>query len=350
MRTHPHPVPQEGRRKTEATVLEKRLGLTVPLDGFTLAEHAEIVGEAERLGYRDAWSFEADGVDAFAPLAVAGQASGLRLGTAIVNAYTRGPATLAMSAAGLAEIAPGRFVLGVGSGSDVIVESWNGGRFEKPLTRVRETVQFLRQALAGERVVFRGRTFAVDGFRLSRPPAAPVPIHIAALRAGMLALAGEVADGVILNWLAPDDVPRCVAVVREAAVKAGRDPASIEVTCRVFVHLDEDETTARRHVAAYLNVPVYRAFHEWLGRTPALAPMWEAWTRGDRRGAVAAVPRPVMDELLLRGPVSSIRDGIRRYLDAGVDTVFLLIQSSEPDPMRKRERLRAAARALAPTP
>jgi len=327
----------------------KRLGLTVPLDGFTLAEHADLALEAERLGYRDAWSFEADGVDAFAPLAVAGQASGMRLGTAIVNVYTRGPATLAMSAAGLAEIAPGRFVLGIGSGSDVIVESWNGGVFRKPLTRVRETTQFLRRALAGERVVFRGETFAVDGFRLSRPPAAPVPIYIAALRSGMLALAGEVADGVILNWLASEDVPRCVAVVREAAAKAGRDPTAIEVTCRVFVHLDEDDTTARRHVAAYLNVPVYRAFHEWLGRTETLAPMWEAWSRGDRRAAVAAVPERVMDELLLRGSTQTIRAGIQRYFDAGVDTAFVLLQSSKPDPARKREVLRAAMSGLSPS-
>jgi probable F420-dependent oxidoreductase len=328
--------------------MPKRLGLTIPVDNFTLAEHADLAREAERLGYRDAWSFEADGIDAFAPLAVAGQASGLRLGTAIVNVYTRGPATLAMSAAGLAEIAPGRFILGIGSGSDVIVESWNGGAFKKPLTRVREMTMFLRHALAGERVVFRGETFAVDGFRLSRPLAAPVPIYIAALRSGMLALAGEVGDGVILNWLAPEDVPRCVAVVREAAARAGRDPAAIEITCRVFVHLDADDTTARRHVAAYLNVPVYRAFHEWLGRTDALSPMWDAWGRGDRRGAVAAVPPRVLDELLLRGPMETIRAGIQRYFDAGVDTAFVLLQSSEPDPAGKREQLHAAMRALAP--
>jgi probable F420-dependent oxidoreductase len=324
------------------------LGITIPLDGFSLAEHADLAREAESLGYRDAWSFEADGVDAFAPLAVAGQSTRMRLGTAIVNVFTRGPATLAMSAAGLAEVAPGRFVLGLGSGSDVIVESWNGDVFSRPVTRVREMTGFLRRALAGERVVFRGETFAVDGFRLSRPPAAPVPIYLAALRSGMLRLAGEVADGVILNWLAPGDVPRCVGVVREAAARAGRDPAAIEITCRVFTHLDEDDTASRRHVAAYLNVPVYRAFHEWLGRTGALTAMWEAWARGDRRAAVAAVPESVMDELLLRGPVPQIRAGIQRYLDAGVDTAFLLLQSSEPDPDRKRERLRAAMRQLAP--
>src|SRR5262245_5266436 len=117
----------------------KRWSLSVPLDGFTLAEHGEIAREAERLGYTDAWSFEVDGIDCFSPLAVIGMATGLRVGTAIANVYTRGPATLALSAAGLAEIAPGRFCLGIGAGSQPVVETWNGGRFLRPVSRVRET-------------------------------------------------------------------------------------------------------------------------------------------------------------------------------------------------------------------
>ncbi|MBI3637200.1 MAG: LLM class flavin-dependent oxidoreductase, partial [Candidatus Rokubacteria bacterium] len=112
--------------------------MSVPFEGFTLAEHAELAREGERLGYTDAWSFEVDAVDCFSPLAVVATATGMRVGTAIANVYTRGPATLAITAAGLAEIAPGRFVLGIGAGSSVIVETWNGGRFTKPATRVRE--------------------------------------------------------------------------------------------------------------------------------------------------------------------------------------------------------------------
>src|SRR4029453_7283434 len=108
----------------------------------------------------------------------------MRLGTAIANVFTRGPATLAMCAAGVAEVAPGRFCLGVGAGSQPIVESWNGDVFARPATRVREMVQFLRQALTGERVVFRGETFSVNGFRLTRPPAGPLPIFVAAPRRG----------------------------------------------------------------------------------------------------------------------------------------------------------------------
>jgi probable F420-dependent oxidoreductase len=331
---------------------EQRWSLSVPLDGFTLAEHAEIAREAERLGYAGAWSFEVDGIDGFSPLAVVGMATGLRVGIAIANVFSRGPATLAISAAGIAEIAPGRFCLGVGAGSEPIVEAWNGGRFDRPATRVREMVHVLRSALAGERVVFRGETFAVDGFRLSRPVEHPVPIHVAALRPGMLRLAGEVADGVVLNWLSADDVPRSVAVAREAAAKAGRDPKAIEITARLLVNLDPPGEAAdlglRRHVTAYLNVPVYRAFHEWLGRGALLGPMWNAWERGDRRAAVAAVPLEVAEALILRGSTAEIRAGVARYLDAGVDTAFLQFSSSEPNPLARRERILSAVRALAP--
>lgn len=334
-------------------VAAKRLALSVPVDGFALAEHADLAREAEQRGYADAWSYEADGLDCFTPLAPVALATSMRLGTAIANVFTRGPATLAMSAAGLADLAPGRFCLGLGAGSQPIVEAWNGGRFASPATRVRETVHVLRAALAGERVVFRGKTLSVDGFRLARPPAQPVPIFVAALRPGMLRVAGEVADGVILNWLAASDVPRVVALVREAAAQAGRDPGAVEITARLLINVDppgaESDTGVRRHVTAYLNVPVYRAYQEWLGRGPALAPMWQAWERGDRRAAVAAVPEGVMGDLILRGSPADIRAHVQRYLDGGVDTAFLQVSTLEADPSRRRQVLLDALRALAPT-
>ena len=332
--------------------MRKRWSLSVPMDGFALPELGDVARDAERWGYTDAWSFEVDGVDGFTPLAVIGLATSMRIGTAIANVYTRGPATLASTAAGLADVAPGRFVLGIGAGSQPIVESWNGGRFSKPATRVREMAQFLRAALAGERVVFKGQTFSVDGFRLTKTPKEPVPIHVAALREGMLKVAGEVGDGVILNWLSPEDVPRSVAVVRQAAKRAGRDPEAIEVTARLFVNLDppgpESDLVVRRHIAGYLNVPVYRAFQEWLGRSEALGPMWAAWGAGDRRGAVAAIPTEVMDDLMPRGDLAALKARIQRYLDRGIDTAFLSLMTSEQDPKKKRDLMLDALRALAP--
>ena len=333
--------------------MQKRWALSLPLEGFTLGEHPKILREAEMLGYSDAWSLEVDGIDCFSPLAVAAQHTSMRLGTAIANVYTRGPATLAQAAAGMAELAPGRFNLGIGSGSQPIVEMWNSGHFAKPATRVRDMVRFLRSALAGERVVFEGETFSVNGFRLSRPVEQPVPIHVGALRAGMLRTAGEVGDGAIINWLSAEDVRKSVAVVRGAAERAGRDPGTIEITGRLMVCVDDMSDTAdlgaRRHINSYLNVPVYRAFHEWLGRGEALAPMWDAWAAGDRRGAVAAIPEAVVDDLILRGTAAERRAHITRYMESGVDTAFLHLLSFEADEETRRSNILKGMRELAPS-
>jgi probable F420-dependent oxidoreductase len=330
---------------------EQRIGLSVPLDGVTLDEMPAVAQEAERLGYADAWSYEVDGTDAFSALAPIALASNLRLGTAIVNVFTRGPATIAQSAAGIAELAPGRFELGIGSGSHPIVESWNGGTFAKPATRVRDMVVFLRQALAGERVSFVGETFSVDGFRLSRPPAAPIPIHVGALRPGMLRVAGEHADGVIVNWLSAHDVKQSVQVVRQAAQSAGRDPSSVEITARLMVSIDppgeEGDTFIRRTICGYLTVPVYRRFHQWLGRT-SLEGMWDAWAGGDRRGATAAISDQTLHDLVLRGTWSEMRAQAQQYLEAGADTITFLMFTGAPDPTTRRARSLEAMRQLAP--
>jgi probable F420-dependent oxidoreductase len=332
--------------------MQKRIALSVPILGYTLPEHVALAKEAEALGYPDAWSFEVDGQDCFTPLAVMALSTNMRLGTAIANVYSRGPATLAQSAASIADLAPGRFEFGIGSGSQPIIEMWNSGKFIKPATRVKEMVQFLRPALAGERVVFKGQTFHVDGFRLSQPPAVAPKIHVAALREGMLKVAGEVGDGAIINWLSAEDVKKSVAVVREAAAAAGRDPSQIEITARLMVNIDppspEADVMRRRHINAYLNVPVYKSFHQWLGRSELLRGMWESWDAGDRKGAVANTPDKVVDDLIVHGTAEQRNEHVQRYLDAGVDTAFLSWFTFEPDPQKRREMIHQAMVEMAP--
>ncbi len=311
-------------------------GITIPFDGSPLAEHREWFQELMDLGYTDAWTAEADGADGFIPLALAAAwAPTLRLGTAIIPAFTRGPALLAQSAAAMAEAAPGRFALGVGTSSDVIVERWNGIPFEEPYKRTRDVVRFLRLALTGEKVDAEFDTFRVKGFRLGRPPAVVPPILVAALRPGMLRLAGREGDGAIINWLGADDVPKVVAEVGPGK----------EVVARIFVFPSEDSaavrTAGRRMVAAYLNVPVYAAFHEWLGRGPLLEGMWSEWRAGDRRAALAAIPDEVVDALVLHGSPSAVKAQIQRYVDNGVTTPVLAIVGYGTD-------LRRAVRDLAP--
>src|SRR5262245_3127940 len=147
----------------------QRYGMTIPYDGAPLHEQRDRIVELADLGYTDAWSAESNGGDAFTPLALASVwAPSLRLGTAIVPAFTRGPACMAQSAASLAQAAPGRFVLGVGTSSNVIVEGWNGIPFEQPYQKTRDIVRFLRQAMAGEKVTQEYETFSVRGCKLDR--------------------------------------------------------------------------------------------------------------------------------------------------------------------------------------
>jgi probable F420-dependent oxidoreductase len=300
-----------------------RWGLTVPLTGLPLAEHREIVAGLPALGYTDAWSAETNGTDAFTPLALASQwAPELRLGPAIVPVYTRGPALLASQAATLADLAPGRFVLGIGTSSDTIVERWNGIPFDEPYKRTRDTLRFLRKALAGEKVKEEYDTFTVKGFKLEKAPDTPPPIVLAALRPGMLRLAAREADGAITNWLAPKDVP----TVRG---ELGEDP---ELIARLFVCPTEDADEARAigrwMIAAYMTVPVYRAFHEWLGRGEALRPMNEAWAAGDRKKALELIPDEVVDDLIVHGSPAACRARIREYVDNGLTTPVLAIVRS----------------------
>jgi probable F420-dependent oxidoreductase len=314
-------------------------GVTVPLDGVPLAEHPELYRELADAGYTDLWSTESNGADGFTPLAMAAAAEPrLRLGTAIVSSFTRGPAVLALSAAAMAAAAPGRFVLGLGASSDVIVQRWNDIAFDKPYSRTRDVLRFLRVALAGERVTQQYETFSVSGFRLGLVPDEAPKIMIAALRERMLRLAAREADGVILNWVSPQDVRRIAAIVDE------ENPAA-EIVARIMVSPSADAAAVRSAVrplvSGYLTVPVYRAYQAWLGHGDALSDMWQAWDAGDRKAATAAVPDEIVDSLCVHGSPGECRDQIAGYLGSGVTTPVLALLPLGLDP-------RAALRDLAP--
>ena len=314
-----------------------RWGLTVPLFGHSLPEQREIVTELANLGYTDLWSAELNGVDAFTPLVLASQwTDRLRFGTAIVPVYTRGPGCLAMTAATLADLAPGRFMLGVGTSTPVVVQQWNDIPFDKPYQRSRDMLRFLRASLAGEKVTERYETFKVNGFRLERPPAVPPTLALAALRPQMVRLAAEESDAAITNWLSPADVPR----VRSAA---GPD---CELIARIFVCPTTDVATARgiarRALTGYLTVPAYFAFHDWLGRREVLQPMMDAWTAGDRKGAGLLIPDDVVDDLVIHGGFDHCRERVDAYRTAGLDTpVIAILPTPGVDSIN-------AARALGP--
>jgi probable F420-dependent oxidoreductase len=293
----------------------QRYGITFPFDGIPLNDQRDIVRELVDLGYTDLWSAESGGYDAFTPLVAASQwAPELRFGTAIVPAYTRGAHTLASQVASMGQAAPGHFALGLGTSSDVIVERWNGMTFDKPYQRVRDTIRFLRAALQGEKVDEAYETFTVRGFRLGIKVPEQPPILVAALREGMLRLAGREGDGAIINWLSADDVKTVTPPV-------GPDK---EIVARIFVFPVDDAGMARavgkRAIASYLSVPVYAAFHEWLGRGDELKDLWRLWKEGDRKAAADSIPDRVVDDLLVWGKPEACKEHIARYMENGVTT------------------------------
>jgi len=316
--------------------MTQRYGITIPFDGVTLADHREWFIRLADLGYTDVWSAEVDGSDGFTPLALAAAwESRLQLGIAVTPVYTRGAGLMAQTIAALAEAAPGRFTMGLGASSQPVVERWNGIAYDKPYARTRDVLRFVKKALDGEKVDEEFETFAVHGFKLSRPVAERPPILLGALREGMLRLAGREADGAILNWLGANDVAQCVNEV---------GPGKL-IAARLFVLPTEDAETARfigrRMISSYLTVRGYAEFHKWLGREEILTPMWDAWAAGDRKTANAVIPDEVVDELIIHGSYDQCREHVQRYIDAGIHVPTLAVLTT-PD------QLEAAVTGLAP--
>lgn len=301
-------------------------GLTIPFDGVALADHGPLLDAAVAAGFTDLWSSEVNGTDAFSPLARAAVTHPqFRLGTAIVPAFTRSPALLAMSAAALADLRPAGVLLGIGASSNVVVEQWNGVPFERPYQRVRDVARFLRRAFSDDKIDMTCESFTISGFRLGVRPNTMPKVLIAGLRPGMLRLAGREADGAILNWLSPDDVRTVVTHVHQGRT----EPA--EIVARLFVIPSTDisavRALAKRLIAAYLNVPVYAQFQRFLGRAEVLEPMWDAWAGGDRRGALERIPNGLVDELFIHGTPAECQSRIGDYVEAGVTTPMVAISA-----------------------
>ena len=297
----------------------ERWGLTLPLPGTPLAAHEELVRRAEAVGYTDLWTGETNGPDGFTPLALsAAWTEEMRLGTGVVGVFQRGRALLAQEASALADASGGRFVLGIGSSSDRIVEGWNDIPFERPLSRVRETLDFLGPALAGDR--------APGGFKLEQKPAARIPIVLAALRGKMLDLAVERADGAFSNFLPLGGLSRVAEQIAGA-------PEGFELLCRFFCLPGERqavEPLARFMFASYATVPVYANFFRWLGYGEKIDPMVAAWEAGDRQEAAAKAPWDVIEETFIFGEPTEMKERLRAFVDGGV-TLPVLMLVTTPD-------------------
>jgi probable F420-dependent oxidoreductase len=308
----------------------QRWGLTIPLTGIGLPENSELLRRAEAAGYTDLWTGETNGPDGFTPLALAASwTEEVRLGTGVVGVMQRGRALLAMEAAAVADASAGRFALGIGASSDRIVEGWNDMPFEKPLTKMSETIDFLRTALAGER--------ADGGFKLERAPAEKVPIIVAALRGKMLRLAVQKGDGAFTNFLPLEGLPRVVQGLDGA-------PDGFELLCRFFCipgEREQVEPLARFMFSSYITVPVYEAFYRWLGYGERIDEMVEAWNAKDRQRAAEVAPWELIEEMFIFGSPEQMRERLRAFVEGGITLPVIT-------PITTPERLGELIEALSP--
>jgi len=328
-----------------------RLGITIPLDGFQNRHFVELVQHAEKLGFADAWSYETLAGDAFTPVAAAAAVTErIRLGTAIVPVFTRPAALIALSAVNVQQFSAGRFVLGVGISTPTIVEQWMGVPYRLPLTRLRETVAALRSAFTGQKVTTAGKTVSINGFRLGAPPEKPPPIYIGAQGELMLRTAGELGDGVIVNYITPETFPKMLDEIQQGRRKAGKNLDSFDIACRILVAVDDEQDVVRenlrRELTAYLTVPQYNHFFQWIGYGDEARAALEAWNAGDRRKALSLVPDYMLEAIFIFGSSERIVSRLRDYEQAGITTTALQFTSFHSDPVQKRARVMRTMEAV----
>lgn len=293
---------------------------------------------AHELGYSSFWTAETVGLEAFGMLGAVGQVNPtLDLGTGVLALQLRTPPLLAMGAATLQALHPDRRVMiGIGISSPAVTSRWHGAPYgDRPLARVREFITLVRACLSGERVDFAGDFYEVKGFRLGVRLGEKRPeIVVGALGPKMLALAGEVADGVLLNYLPATHVAWSLEQVRNGIERAGR-PAG-EVTSYAYVHAgvcDREAAVdkARKDLFSYAVVDSYAANFTRAGYGDAVAEIREAHAAKDRAAALAAVSDEMVDGIDILGDAATVTAAMRAYIDAGVDHPVLMPMPWGPD-------------------
>jgi probable F420-dependent oxidoreductase len=302
------------------------------LQALPVGAQVEFAVAAERAGWDSVWFPEITFGDAFVPgAATAVQTTRIKIGTGIVGAWSRSPVSLALQAATM-QLLSGRLQLGIGVQARNYVENWHGRTYEKPVSAMRELLTILRPLLAGESVTFEGDIFSVRGFQLQMPPPErPVSIFVAANGAGMLELAGELADGT-LGYFNSAAYVRDVVVpaVERGAARAGRARADVEIACGFPSVVTPDESgieLARGQVlmfsTALESAPAYADSVVAAGFGDAARAVRERAGAGDAEGALAAIPDEMTDALSLSGSPANVRRRIDELRIVGLDTVCL---------------------------
>ena len=336
-----------------------KLGLVLPYDGsIPLSEALELVQRAEALGFDSAWVPEAWGTDAVSILgALAVRTSRIRLGSGIVNIFSRSPALLAQTAATMDLLSQGRFILGLGTSGHQVIAGWHGVPFERPIQRLRETIEIVRLVLRRDPLRFQGEIFRLEqGLKLrARPLRSAIPIFLATLTPPGLRLTGELADGWMPTLFSPEHAATFRPDLEAGSRRSGRSLEAIEIAPSVAVAVDEQRPRARDAVRPFIAFYVggmgsrqrnfYNDTVRRYGFDAEARAIQALYLEGKRAEAVASVPDALVDAVTLTGPPPVIREGLQRCAAAGVTTVLAQLHAS--DSSARLAGLEVMARAAA---
>jgi F420-dependent oxidoreductase-like protein len=316
-----------------------RVAISLRLASEDWAQASAYVVEAERMGVDCLWSAEAWGHDAVTPLAfMAARTSRIRLGTGIMQAGTRTPALVAMTAMSLAAMSGGRFLLGFGVSGPQVIEGWHGIRFEHPIQRLREMVEIVRRATRGERLEYKGSIYELPlpggegkALRSAAKPQPNIPIYLATLSPRSLEMTGEIADG----WLGTSFMPEHARVFFEhletGARRAGRTLAALDLQAGGVVAFsdDVDRLIPPRKPGLAFSLGAmgsrqhnfYNDAYKRAGYTDVALEVQSLWLDGQRDEAAARVPDELVLKTNLLGTDAMVRRRLELYRDAGVTTL-----------------------------
>ncbi|MFD0364083.1 LLM class flavin-dependent oxidoreductase [Nocardia sp. GCM10030253] len=324
-------------------------------------QRLDFVLEAEKLGLDICWVAEAWGSDAPSVLGyLAARTDRILLGSGIIQLGTRTPVVIAQTALTLADLSDGRFLLGLGASGPQVIEGLHGVPFDRPLTRMRETVQIIRQAFAGEKIRFSGKAFQIPlpgearPMRLSQAANPEIPIYLATLSPKMLALTGEIADGWLGTSFVPEGADAYFDHLDAGLVAAGRSRKDLDACQGAEVALFDDEELLQSHIQSRkmelafsiggmgsADTNFYNAAYSRQGWSEVTGEIRDRWQAGDRIGATTLVTDEMVLATTLIGTEPMVRDRLRVWRDAGIDTVRLYPAGDTPE-----DRLTTLGRAI----
>ena len=313
--------------------IEFNSGAQLPMDAIP-----DLARAAEAHGFDCAWGGEANNKDPTVMLsAIAAVTTRLKVGSAIYHILGRTPATLALQAMGLDELSGGRFLLGIGSSNPTIAK-WHGQSFDRPLSRIQEYIEITRAAMRGEKLNFEGKFFTAQNFKMAfKPSGRSIPIYVAAFGPKMTRLAGRISDGVLINMANPTEISRIAAEVKAGALEAGKDPAKMEIICKVRCSIAPNYSVAREalsHALTYYALADY--YRELLGRmgfAEEVEAMRAAWKAGGFHAARALITDRMFSSLPLVAATSAAQvvEQVQPYVEAGATRIILPYVAASDD-------------------